>query len=113
MIFGLGFDRWHFIGKFIFGQFYPTHLVSIWSKDKFIYINYDKFPCPILKSLTDYRKTILQDFLNRKPDQSPKESVEKLTRKEAKQLRLKSIIDAMKQGEKVSEFAQPITKRKK
>lgn len=109
-IYGLGFDRWHFVGHLDKNENFVTdHLVSVWSVSKFIYKGIDKFPCPIVFSLSETERETLDEFINRE-----KEAVlikkKKKTRKEQKEDRLKSFLEAQKRGEKTG-FANPIGKK--
>lgn len=103
-LFGLGFDRWHFL----LHHRTPFHLVSLFSFRQFRYVNYAIAPCPVLSLLKkDHRELeSLQNILLSKSEQVPVKEVQ--TAQQQKLSKLQGMINAMKRGEKVTEFASQI-----
>lgn len=108
-IFGIGFDRWHFISR---KNQMPKFLVSLFHFNLYHYINYSRFPCPIMARLSNIDKIKLYRFVTHK-NESWLNKIEKQSSKKEKEERIKSHILLAKKGLWSTDFVNKIGKKKK
>lgn len=109
-LFGIGFDRWHFLSFYNRGTYW---LVSLFHVSEYYYIGDFNADCKVCHLVNQRNKinSIFRRLINDGQKEKEHHEKKKITQRERKLSKLQSAIDALKRGEKVNEFINPVGKK--